>query len=182
MLSGTREAEGMTGAGDRELLDRLVQEHIADALQFVIRLTRRQDIAEEVVQEALYRTARSAHTFRGQSQFRTWFFRIVLNAWKDRCRSSARHETQDAPEEIADPRAADPAEAMEAVELGELIARRISQLPPRQREVLVLVTYHAMSPGEAAAVLGISLANAHAQLHYARARLRKELAPYLSED
>jgi len=54
-------------------------------------------------------------------------------------------------------------------------------LPPRQREVLVLTAYEQLRPGEVAEVLGISESSVHANLHYARARLREELAPYLSE-
>jgi RNA polymerase sigma-70 factor, ECF subfamily len=172
----------MTSAGDRELLNRLVLEHVPDALRLVIRLGGSHDLADEVVQEALYRMARRAHTFRGEAQFRTWFFRIVLNALADHYRNAARRGEQDCLEEVADPRAAEPGAALEAGELSELVARRVSELPPRQREVLVLVTYHGLSPREVAAVLDISESNVHAQLHYARARLRAELAPYLTED
>jgi RNA polymerase sigma-70 factor, ECF subfamily len=172
----------MASAGDRELLNRLVLEHVPDALRLVIRLTRRSDLAEEIVQEALCRAARSAHTFRGEAQFRTWFFRIVLNALRDHFRWSARRETQEDVEGLVDPRAVDPANAVEFGELGELIAASVSKLPPRQREVLVLVTYQGFSPREVATVLGISESNVHAQLHYARARLRSELAPYLTEE
>jgi DNA-directed RNA polymerase specialized sigma24 family protein len=47
--------------------------------------------------------------------------------------------------------------------------------------VLVLIAYEEMRPSEVAEVLGISESNVHANLHYARARLREELAPYLTE-
>ena len=45
----------------------------------------------------------------------------------------------------------------------------------------MLTTYEQMLPREVAEVLGISESNVHANLHYARARLREELAPYLTE-
>ena len=63
-----------------------------------------------------------------------------------------------------------------------MIAERILALPPRQREVLVLTSYEQLRPGEVAEVLGISESNVHANLHYARARLREELASYLTEN
>ena len=59
--------------------------------------------------------------------------------------------------------------------------RRISALPLRQREVLVLTAYEQLRPSEVADVLGISESNVYANLHYARARLREELTPYLTE-
>ena len=45
----------------------------------------------------------------------------------------------------------------------------------------MLITYEQLRPREVAEVLGISESNVHVNLHYARARLREELAPYLSE-
>ncbi len=172
----------MTDAGDRDLLNRLVLEHVPDAMRFVLRLTRRHDLAEEIVQEALYRMARSAHTFRGEAQFRTWFFRIVVSAFRDHLAAAGRHRCEgELTDELADPRGEEPSAATMSGELRDLIAQRISALPPRQREVLVLITYEQMTPHEVAEVLGISESNVHANLHYARARLREELAPYLTE-
>jgi RNA polymerase sigma factor (sigma-70 family) len=66
-------------------------------------------------------------------------------------------------------------------ELGRLIAARVSALPPRQREVLVLTVYQALTPRQVGEILGISEANVHSTLHVARQRLQKELAAYLAE-
>ena len=128
------------------------------------------------------RAARAADSFRGESHFRTWFFRIVISAFRDHLAAEARHgspaEVTDA---LADPRSEEPSAATMRGELRNLIARRISALPPRQREVLVLIACEQMAPREVAGVLGISESNVHANLHYARARLREEFAPYLTE-
>ena len=172
----------MAPGGERDRLIQLVSEHVPEALRFAVGLTGRLDLAEEVVQEALYRAARSFQTFRGESQFRTWLFRIVLSAWRDHgaaARRDARRQLM--PDELVDRRATDPSTAAMAGELGELIAARVSALPPRQREVLVLIAYHELSPREVATVLGISEANVHVNLHHARARLRRELAAFLVE-
>ena len=172
----------MTRGGNRELLDRLVAEDLPKALHFALRLTGCEDAAEEVVQEALYRAARGADSFRGRSQFRTWFYRIVISAFRDQSAAAARRRPAgELTDELADPHGEDPAAAMMAEELRELVARRISALPSRQREVLLLTVYEQMRPREVAEVLGISESNVHATLHYARARLREELAAYLTE-
>jgi RNA polymerase sigma-70 factor (ECF subfamily) len=55
----------------------------------------------------------------------------------------------------------------------------VSALPPRQREVLVLVAYEGLGPSEAAGMLGISESNARANLAHARQRLKQQLAPYI---
>ena len=172
----------MTPSGGGDALDRLVAEHIPHALRFAIRLTGCVSWAEEIVQEALYRAVRSRHTFRGQSQFRTWLFRIVVRAFYDSLNASPKNaDSRGLADEPADPRGTDPAAALLADELSELIAQRVSALPPRQREVLVLIAYEQRSPREVAEILDISESSVHANLHYARSRLRAELAPYLAE-
>ena len=172
----------MTAAGNQGLLDRLVAEHLPDALRFALRLSGCQAAAEEIVQEALCRAARGIASFRGQSQFRTWFYRIVISAFHDQLAASARQRCAgELTDELCDPRSENPLATAMANELRHIIAQRISALPLRQREVLVLTAYEQLRPSEVATVLGISESNVYANLHYARARLREELTPYLTE-
>jgi RNA polymerase sigma-70 factor, ECF subfamily len=172
----------MTAAGNQGLLDRLVAEHLPEALRFALRLAGCQATAEEIVQEALCRAARGIGSFRGQSQFRTWFYRIVVTAFHDHSADSAKRKCSgDLTDDLSDPRGENPLEAAMAGELRDLVAQRISALPIRQREVLILTAYEQMKPREVAKVLGISESNVYANLHYARNRLREELTPYLSE-
>ena len=163
-------------------LDRLVQMHLNEALQLAVRLSGRTDSAEEIVQEALLRVAKSWKMFRGEAEFRTWLFRIVINAFRDWLNRRERSAPLDQlPEQITDKRADRPESAILRKEFQEYIAERVSALPARQREVLVLVTYEELSVSETAVVLGISEANVSSTLHIARERLRRELAPYLVE-
>ncbi len=172
----------MALAGNQGLLDQLVAEHLPEALRFALRLCGCRETASEIVQEALCRAARGIGSFRGRSQFRTWFYRIVISAFHDHAAVAARQCCSgELTDELADPHGEDPAAAAMAGELRDLIARRVSALPLRQREVLVLIAYEELRPREVAEVLGISESNVHANLHYARARLRLELAPYFSE-
>jgi RNA polymerase sigma-70 factor (ECF subfamily) len=66
-------------------------------------------------------------------------------------------------------------------EFGEIVASAVSNLPPRQREVLVLIAFESLAPADAAAALGITEQNLRTTLHLARAALRRRLEPYLSE-
>ncbi|MEX2118426.1 MAG: RNA polymerase sigma factor [Pirellulales bacterium] len=163
---------------DNAALDRLVLEHLSGALRFATRLTGDADAAEEVVQEALAKVAGGWAAFRGEAAFRTWLFRIVLNVFRDRRRPPTVEPLAD---DLGDSRAIDPASAAMAGELGTLIARHVSSLPARQREVLVLVAYEGFSTSEVAAAVGISEANVHSTLHAARNRLKRQLAAYLAE-
>jgi RNA polymerase sigma-70 factor (ECF subfamily) len=170
----------MGRATDRAALDRLVSGHLAEALRFAVRLTGDPQTAEEVVQEALVRVVRHWQSFRGEAHFRTWLLRIVINAFRDHL--AARPRTEELREDMPDSRVADPVSQVAAGELGRLIARRVSALPPRQREVFILVTYEGLTPRQVAEMLQITEANVHATLHVARKRLRKQLAPHLTEN
>jgi RNA polymerase sigma-70 factor, ECF subfamily len=167
---------------DRDSFDRLMLEHLAAAHRLAIRLTGEVDRSEEIVQEAMLRASRAWQTFRGQSRFTTWLFQIVINVFRDqlRKRSAARGEQVD--DGIVDVRAVDPPDVVTGTELGELVAKHVSSLPLRQREVLVLVAYEQMTPSQAAIVMGISEQNARTNLHFARKALKRLLAEYLGED
>jgi RNA polymerase sigma-70 factor (ECF subfamily) len=169
----------MARSGDQTELDRLVTEHLPSALRFATRLTGDTDAAEEVVHVALVRVARSWKTFRREARFQTWLFRIVINVFRSRSPSTNR-KAETLGDEVADVRISDPAVVAQEGELAEIIAARVSALPARQREVMVLISFEGLSVREAASVLNITEANVHATLAVARARLTRELAPYLA--
>jgi RNA polymerase sigma-70 factor (ECF subfamily) len=168
----------MARSSEERELDRLVSEHLPTALRFATRLTGDVDRAEDLLQEALVRVARSWKTFRGESQFRTWLFRIVINVFRSRPAGGADRATTTLPETLADRRAADPASGAQDRELANLIAERVSALPERQREVVILTSFEGFSVQEAAELLDMTEANVYSTLAVARARLSKELAPY----
>jgi len=163
---------------DVDDLDRLVREHLPAAMRFATRLTGHPSVAEDVVQEALYRVARSWRTYRGEARFRTWFFQIIINAHRDR---PVRPIGAKLDSETPDPQQSDPAERLMHGELQSEVAACVSRLPERQREVMVLTVYEELSVEEVATLLGITEQNVHATLHIARRRLRDELSESLIE-
>jgi RNA polymerase sigma-70 factor (ECF subfamily) len=171
--SHSSEAGKMHQPIDRDTFDRLMLENLPAAQRFALRLTGNLHAAEDLVQETMFRAARAWQSFAGQAAFRTWLFQIVVNVFRGLLRS---READEPLEDLADAPAADP---LETAELGELVARLVSNLPARQRQVLVLVAYEGFTPTEAAEVLGISQTSARANLAYARERLREKLARYL---
>jgi RNA polymerase sigma-70 factor (ECF subfamily) len=114
------------------------------------------------MQEALLRVVQGWKGFRRQSSFKTWATRILLNVFHDWL--SKRRESLPL-EDISDLRQADPMSCAMAEELGRHIARRVSALPPRQREVLILLAYEGLSAEEAAQILDTKVANVYASLY-----------------
>jgi RNA polymerase sigma-70 factor (ECF subfamily) len=75
----------------------------------------------------------------------------------------------------------DPAARVELQEFGTIVAKHVSNLPPRQREVLVLIAFEQLNVSEAANVLNVTEQNVRTNLHLARERMREKLAKYMSE-
>lgn len=175
-----QDQENASDSFSRDRLDRLVYEHLAEALRLATRLTGCPDRAEDLCQDALVRVAKSAGTLREESAFRPWLLRIITNVFRDQLRRKGGQ--QDVfPDDVAE---REPSEAMAGLlqrELHHEIGRHVSALPPRQREVVVLNSFHNLSPSEIADILDTNVGNVRSTLHIARERLRKLLAPYLSE-
>jgi RNA polymerase sigma-70 factor (ECF subfamily) len=159
----------------------LVEAHLPAALRFATRLTGDTHAAEDLVGEALVRVAERFANFRGDAEFRTWLFRILINGFRDqlRRRAPATVSLTEEQAELVDPNASTPAEVAAAGELGDRIAAEVARLPPRQREVLVLIAYEGLTTVATAALLDVTEQNVHANLSAARARLKERLAPYL---
>jgi RNA polymerase sigma-70 factor (ECF subfamily) len=171
----------VAGDSTRNDFAQLVAAEMPALLRFAIRLTGNAESAEEVVQEALFRAARTREAFRAEASLRTWLLRIVIHAFRDSLAGSRRRASEAITEDLVDPRQPPPERASLEAELSERIAGHVSALPSRQREVLVLSAYEQLSPAQIAEVLGITVANVHVNLHHARTRLKELLATYLAE-
>ncbi len=163
---------------DRETLDELVSRHLPALRRLATRLTGKVEFAEEIMQEALLRIVRSWSSFRRQSAFKTWASRILLNVFHDWL--AKQHDLLPLAD-VSDHRQADPVSCAMAEELRRYVAQRVSALPPRQREVLILLVYEGLSAEEVANLLDMQVANVYATLYQARQRLRVELAPFLTD-
>ena len=169
----------MTRPGKRAQFDELVSASLPAALRFAVRLTGRLDKAEEVVQEAMLSASRSWKTYRGDSQFQTWLFRIVVNTFRSWLARPAVPKTLAL--DVVDPSQRSPSEAASAGELSETVAACVADLPLRQREVVVLSVYEGLDAGQIAKVLSMSIENVYSTLSVARAKLRRQLGAYLAE-
>jgi RNA polymerase sigma factor (sigma-70 family) len=169
-------------AGDDAAFVVLVERHRSELHRHCRKLLTSSERAEDALQETLLRAWRARSTFAGRASFRTWLYRIATNSCLDEmCRDRRRPRRLGPaswPDTVADPScepvSTDPGpdallEASEAVETA--CRTMIELLPPKQRAVLILCDVLRCSSGEAAQVLGTTVAAVNSARQRARATL-----------
>ena len=147
-----------------------------------MRLTGDPQEAEELSQEGFVLACRALDSFRGDSAFRTWLFRILINLGRDRLRRRRREETRlNVVREEARLRqgTVEVSADLQAGELAGIVKERVADLPERQREILVLHVYHGLDYREISTILGCTYEDVKMNLSLARKRLREGLKEYL---
>ena len=164
--------------GENSAFEDLVRRHMRDAVGFCLRLTGDRSSAEELSQDGFVLAYRHLRDFRGESSFRTWVYRILVNLNRDRLRRRSREDRrmEKLRQDAADaPPPEGPDAGSRAVELETLIRARVAELPDRQREVLVLHVYQGLDYRAIAAALDCSYDDVKMNLSLARKRLREDL-------
>ncbi|MBM3498713.1 MAG: sigma-70 family RNA polymerase sigma factor [Armatimonadetes bacterium] len=141
------------------------------------------DAACDATQEAYVRAYSSLHTFRGNSSFSTWLYRIVVNVSLDVLRRRTRaperlmlvdEEHGEHAVEVADP-SADPQADVERRERQAAVLRALQRVSDDHRAVLVLFDLNGLAYEEIAAILGVPLGTVKSRLNRARLALRDAL-------
>ena len=133
--------------------------------------------AEDAVQETFLKVQRSVGSFRGQSSFVTWTFRILVNTCHDLRRSRKRRKeySQEEPEDAA-PRP-EPRAAVTHPTLKMALERAIAKLTQHQRDVFLLYEVEGFRHSEIAGMLEITETASKNTLFQAKRNLRAMLAP-----
>lgn len=160
--------------GDSRAFDEIVARHKRSVYLTARRLLGRHEDADEAAQMTFVRAWKSLHGFRGEASLRTWLVRIVVNVAKSLRAAGRVHGTlDDVPEPVARDVRADSLLSLD--ESRAWVRRAVAELPPRQREVVVLKVFSEMTHREVAAALGLSEGAVKAHLHQAVGNLRRGL-------
>jgi len=173
--------------GDKGAFDALVQKHQARAYQYAFRLTRNPDDAADVVADAFVRVYRALQTFKGDSAFTTWLYRIETNCFLDmRKKKNARPTTSlDSALNLGDgevelqvedhsPTAQDEAERSQRMSAVE---EAVQKLPEYQKAMIIMYHAESMSYEEIAEALNLPIGTVKSRLNRARLSLRQLLEP-----
>lgn len=161
-------------AGDRAAFAILAERHYDRVYALAWRFTGARAQAQDIAQDAMVKIAMSIKSFRGESAFATWVWRIAYTAAIDHIR--ANRKVVPFSREHAAALADCPAEGSPEDEvMGQDLWRAVRALPDQQRDAVLLVYAQDMSHGEAAELMGCSEKTVSWHLHEARKRLRNTL-------
>lgn len=167
-------------AGDRASAELLIQTHQRSVYAFILRLSGRPEVAEDIVQDAFVRVLTHLDRFNPQYRFSTWLFTIARRVYLNRCeKKNARSGAEEAIHSI---RVDSDGECVHEVDSDEREFRTttrvrledaLQKLTPEQREVVVLFHQHEWPLWLIAEQLEIPLGTVKSHLHRGRMRLRE---------
>ena len=162
--------------GDRKAFEELYYLYHRRLARFLTRLTRRYDIAEEVVNDTFWVVWRKAKTFRGDSQPSTWILGIAYRKARNAFRSSARLAEKNLQAELLPPTDEEPAGTEE---LRDWLTRALAELPVEQRLAVELCYELGYSCEEISKIMDCPVNTVKTRLFHARAKLQR-LLPQLA--
>ena len=161
--------------GDQQAFEALVLRYQKMIFALAYRMTGSQADAEDLTQDSFIAAFHQLDSFRGDSKFSSWLYRIATNRclnWRERnTRRERAYENWGYERRISSPTEQDPNTVSEQVQQALL------KLDDKQRAAIVLTTYEGMNHAEAARALGCSETTVSWRIFAARAKLKKWLAP-----
>lgn len=151
-------------------------------------MVRNPDDAMEITQDAFVKAYENIDSFKGESSFYTWIYRIVVNraidlrrrqrrkptvALEDRFRNFERDEQ--AEESLVDESPSGPFDRAHSGEISERLQSAIDELTPDHKAVIVLREVEGLSYEEISRVMRCSKGTVMSRLHYARKKLQNKL-------
>lgn len=180
--------------GDPEAMTCLIVKYQDRVYNTILKICSNHEDAAELTQDTFVKVLESISTFRGQSAFYTWLFRVAVNLTLNHCRKrfkltpvslDAAGEVQGREKEqlvalLADPAQNDPARIVQQNETVELLLKMIARLSEEHRIVLVLRDIEQMSYTQIADVLQLEPGTVKSRLSRARVALRELLETVLT--
>ena len=174
--------------GDRSAFDVLVIKYQARILKLIMRYVREPADAMDVAQEAFIKAYRAAPSFRGDSAFYTWLYRITINTAKNHLVAVARRPLQydlntDNPEQFenfAKLRDLDTPEGLTlSEEIRQTVNKAIADLPEDLRTAIILREIEGMSYEEIAQTMECPVGTVRSRIFRARESIDKRVGPLL---
>ncbi|HUS30324.1 MAG TPA: sigma-70 family RNA polymerase sigma factor [Kofleriaceae bacterium] len=176
---------------DERAFRELISNHRDRVYNITFRMLGNRAEAEDVAQEVFITVFKTIDTFREESKFSTWLYRVAVNHCKNRIKYLARRydrsreeldETTHGGESsssgngvISSPPPSAPDRALEGAQMEKVLQEAIATLDEDQRTVVILRDVEDLSIEEICEITGLADGTVKSRLHRARLVLRKKL-------
>ena len=188
MITPEREKQLIEKArkGDRDAFGEIVRAYQKRVFRLARRLTRTDDDAWDLTQEAFVRAMNAISGFDTRFRFFTWMYRIVtnlaINLSRKREREAEVHYEEDYGANGQLATTEDLTMRLHTRELARAIERAVEELSPPLRSVFVLRVDQQLSYAEIAETLDIAIGTVMSRLNRARARVRQSVSGLMEEE
>jgi RNA polymerase sigma-70 factor (ECF subfamily) len=168
--------------GNREAYRQLVEQHMKGAYSLAFGFVNDHDAAQDIAQDAFVRAYTSIGSFRGESQFGTWLYRIVVNLSLNRVKQDQKKMQREVPVFAGEAFVA--AEETDQIATGDTryhIERALHELPTLQRAVVILRHFDGLSTKQVSEILRCSEGTVKTHLFRGMEKLRKKLKHLMDE-
>ncbi len=177
---------------DERAFRELVEQHRDRVYNITYRMLGNRAEAEDVAQEVFITVFKTIETFREESKFSTWLYRVTVNHCKNRIKYLARRHDRDRDELdensagangaiMGSPmRSAQPDRALEGIQMEGILKEAIESLDEEHRIVVVLRDIEDLSIEEICEITDVPDGTVKSRLHRARLALRKKLQKHMS--
>lgn len=178
-----------TLAGNSDAFGGLIGRHQDRLFNSIVHLMRNESDAQDVVQDAFVLALTKLDSFKGNSQFYTWLFRIARNSAISQLRKKRPKVSLDSPS-VGDQqgdqqcgvmplelpgKVAAPSDEMERRERAQGLMDALGRLSPEHREILVLREMDGLDYETIGEMLELAVGTVRSRLHRARSQLRELL-------
>jgi RNA polymerase sigma-70 factor, ECF subfamily len=162
---------------DRQAFEALYRAYYRRLMRFLFRITRRTDLVEEVLNDAMLVVWQKADSFHGDSRVSTWIFGIAYRKALKALERAGRSRVLVGDSEL--PKLATPEDPIEEAELQDWLSNGLDQLSSEQRMVVESVYYLGLSYNDIAEIAGCPIGTVKTRMFHARRRLKDLLPPLL---
>lgn len=163
--------------GDKAAFEELVRLHEQNVYNLALKLLKNREDALDAAQEAFIKAWINIDSFRGDSKFSVWIYRLTYNTCLDALRKmkkgeiiSLTSEDDEAEKDIPD-ETPTPEEEVLRQETRRSVRRAVEELPEEYRRILVMREFTEMTYAEISSVTGLNEGTVKSRLSRARAKL-----------
>jgi RNA polymerase sigma-70 factor, ECF subfamily len=172
----------------------IVQLYQQKIFQIIFRMLSSQTEAEDITQEVFVTVFKSIESFRGDSKFSTWLYRIAINHSKNRIKYLSRRDYHRGTplDEVSDREAGtesagvflqstipQPDKMVEGLQIEAIVQREMAALEEEHRTLIVLRDVENLSYDEISSITGLPEGTVKSRLHRARMALKERIEKHM---